>query len=506
MQADMEKGLVFNVRDFGAVGDGATNDGAAIQRAIDACAASGGGRVVLHRGAFLSGTVHLRSHVELHLTSTAVLLGSGDLADYDLDLDASYRIIGRSLIHARGCEHIAITGQGAIDGRGLAFGRTEGSERPTLIRWRDCSDARIESVLLKDGAAFTVHPIHCRQLRFEGLRIESVVMPNSDGLDIDGCQDVFISNCNIHSGDDSIALKVTEPGAPCRDIVISNCILSSLCAAIRIGPDALENIERVTVSNCVIRDTRLNGIKIQESFGAQMRDMTFSNIVMDNVVGPISLRLAGWAMGAANIWAVFDDSRWEEGKLQNILFDNIRGRAAPSAWKSGISITGAGRAKPEQITFSNIDISFPGGGTAEEGARREVPDLARDYPECYIFGVLPAYGLYAHHAAGLTLHNVRFQLEGEDLRPALVCDDVRELELLGFKAEGNTRAESLLRLQNTRRAFISACRPLGAVGAFLRVEGEDAGEIVLRGNFLGGAGTAVKIAGASPDAVANDDR
>jgi polygalacturonase len=506
MQADTEKGLVFSMRDFGAVGDGIANDSAAIQRAIDACAASGGGRVVLHHGTFLSGTLHLRSHVELHLTSTAVLLGSRHLADYYLDPYAPYRIIGRSLIYAEGCEQIAITGQGTIDGQGLAFGRTENSERPTLIRWRDCTDARIESVLLKDGAAFTVHPIHCRQLRFEGLRIDSVVMPNSDGLDIDGCQDVFVSNCNIHSGDDSIALKAIEPGAPCRDVVITNCILSSLCAAIRIGPDALENIERVTVSNCVIRDTRLNGIKIQESFGAQMRDLAFSNIVMDNVVGPISLRLAGWAMGAGNVWAVFDDSHWEQGSMRNILFDNIRGRAAQSEQKLGISITGAGRAKPQQITFSNIDLSFPGGGTVEDGARRDVPDLARDYPECYIFGVLPAYGLYVHHAEGLTLHNVRFQLEGEDLRPAIVCDDVQELELVGFKAEGHARAEALLRLQNTRQAFITACRPLGAVDTFLRVEGEDSGEIRLRGNFLAGAGTAVQIAGAPAAAVIDSDQ
>ena len=131
-----------------------------------------------------------------------------------------------------------------------------------------------------------------------------------------------------------------ERGQPCRDIVITNCVLSSVCAAIRVGPDAMTNIERVCVSNCVIRDTGMNGVKIQESFGAVMRDMVFSNLVMDNVTGPISIRLAGWKLGAGNIWAVFDDSQWQKGELRNILFNNIRARVPGGGVKSCISITG----------------------------------------------------------------------------------------------------------------------------------------------------------------------
>jgi hypothetical protein len=352
---------------------------------------------------------------------------------------------------------------------------------------------RLEGILVKDAASFGVHPIHCRQVRIEGLRIDSRVQPNSDGIDIDGCQDVFISNCNIHSGDDSIALKTIERGAPCRDVVITNCILSSDCAAIRVGPDALENIERVCASNCVIRDTHLNGIKIQMSFGAVMRDMVFSNMVMDNVTGPISIRLAGWKMGAGNIWAVFDDSNWEKGQLRNILFENIRARVPADRIKSCISITGTPRTKPRGITFSNLDITFPGGGTAQEAARRQVPDLERDYPECFIFGILPAYGLYAHHAQGLTLNNVRFRLEAEDLRPAIVCDDVQDLELAGFKADGHPKSESLLRFQETEAALLTGIRVLDPLGTFLRVEGDRSRHIVLKGNDLALAARAVSV-------------
>jgi polygalacturonase len=339
-------------------------------------------------------------------------------------------------------------------------------------------------VLLRNSASWAVHPVHCRQVRIDGMRIHNDVRPNNDGLDIDGSQDVFISNCNIRTGDDAIALKALEGQMPCRDVLVTNCILSSTCAAIRVGPDAVADIERVTVSNCVIRDTGLNGIKVQQAMGAAMRDMTFSNIVMDNVAGPISVRLAGWKMGVDNTWSVFDDSRWPRGVVRNILFANIRARAKADGLKSCMFITGAAATKPRDITFSNIDITFPGGGTAAEGARRTVPDQERRYPEIDMFGTLPAYGLYVHHAAGITLSNVQFHLESEDLRPALVCDDVQDLELSGFKAQGATRAESLIRLQNTQRAFVTGSRPLDAIDTFLVVEGAESRDVFLRGNEL----------------------
>jgi hypothetical protein len=229
------------------------------------------------------------------------------------------------------------------------------------------------------------------------------------------------------------------------------------------------------------------------SFGAVMRDMVFSNMVMDNVTGPISIRLAGWKMGAGNIWAVFDDSNWEKGQLRNILFENIRARVPADRIKSCISITGTPRTKPRGITFSNLDITFPGGGTAQEAARRQVPDLERDYPECFIFGILPAYGLYAHHAQGLTLNNVRFRLEAEDLRPAIVCDDVQDLELAGFKADGHPKSESLLRFQETEAALLTGIRVLDPLGTFLRVEGDRSRHIVLKGNDLALAARAVSV-------------
>ena len=338
--------------------------------------------------------------------------------------------------------------------------------------------------------------IQCERVWIDGIRVRALHSPNNDGMTIDGSREVYVSNVNIHSVDDCIGLKSSDPGHPVSDVVITNSILSSRCAAIRIGPDAAADIENVTVSNCVIRDTGLGGIKIQQAMGTTMRNMTFSNIVMDNVKAPVSIRSAGWNEGLyVGLWQKFDDARWEQGRLQNILFNNIvatvpvliapseRLADSPASWLNltslnlGISITGTERTRPEGITFSNVDITFAGGGSAAEGARRNLPDLAREYPEVYMFGALPAYGLYMHHASGIVLDNVRFRLRQPDLRPAIVADDVDELELSGFKAAGSREAESLIRLENSRAVTIDRTRPLNPVATFLRVEGANSSDI-----------------------------
>ena len=475
---------VYDVRKYGATGNGKTNDAAAIQKAIDTCSKNGGGIVQLDNGTFLSGGISFKSNVELHLTSTAILLGSPDLSTYNKDKKSTFGEPSRSFIYAADCHHIALTGTGKIDGQGHLFkSDSTYSVRPLLIQLRDSQDLRINDLLLTNSAVWACWLLHCERVKVNGVRIDNPISPNRDGIDIDGCREVLISNCNIKTEDDSIAFKVSRKGQPTRDVVITNCLLSSRCAAIRFGPDAIDNIENVTVSNCVIRDTKLNGIKIQESMGGSMRNITFSNIVMENTRGPISIRLAGWKLpeGEAAPFEI-NDSNWENGKLQNILFDNIR--ASTPKDNIAMSITGTTKTRPQQLTFSNIDFSFTGGGTAEQGARRNVPDMDRDYPEMYIFGELPAYGLYIHHASGIVLNNVQFRLDSEDLRPAVVCDDVIDLELSGFKVDGSKNAESAIRLQNSQHVYINHSRATNDIGTFVRVEGTKSRDILIEGNKL----------------------
>jgi hypothetical protein len=495
---------VYDVRKYGAKGDGKTNDAAAIQKAINACSANGGGMVLVNNGTFLSSGISFKSNVELHIGATAILLGTPGLEGYNIDRQFDHHHHVRSFINADGCHHIALTGTGKIDGQGQLFpSNITYAERPYLIQLRGCKDVRLENVFLTNSAVWACWLLQCERVKVQGVHIENLVSPNRDGIDIDGCREVHISNCNINTEDDSIAFKVSQKGHPCRDIVVTNCIISSRCAAIRFGPDAIDNIENVTISNCAIRNTKLNGIKIQESMGASIKNITISNITMDNVRGPISVRLAGWKLENPD-GAPFDinDDNWENGKVQNILFNNITGTTPKD--NIAISITGTSKTRPGQLSFSNIDLTFTGGGTAAQGARRNVPDMERDYPEMYIFGDLPAYALYMHHVSGVVLENVHFRLQAEDLRPAIVCDDVDDLELSSVKLAGSTNGESVVRLQNTKNVFIHATRTINSTATFLRVEGSMSSDILLSGNKLNRSTKIVEATAEVPkDAVSN---
>ncbi len=486
-------GGVYDVHKYGAIGDGVTDDAAKIQKAIDAASRNGGGKVLIKNGTFLISTIILKSNIELYLAGNAILLGyPKDFRKYFKDDFFLYKKMSRALIYANGATNIAIKGDGKIDGQGKSFSLD--SDRPNNIFFRSCKGVQIEGVSMVNAGCFNCWLIECENVRINRVRIENLAQHNNDALDLDACKDVMISNSYFHSLDDCITLKSTIPGSACRDIIITNCNFSTKCAAIRIGPDAYGNIENVAVSNCVIRNTLQGGIKIQQSFGGTMQNMTFSDIVMDNVVCPIVIRVAGWqeitkGMKNTGLVDVFDDSKWESGKVQNISFSNIVGTVPKIAPKHAsqakcIQITGTTKTRPRNISFNNINIRFSGGGTEIMGARRDVPDLPRNYPEIGIFGILPAYGLYAHHASDIILNNVQFRLDTVDMCPAIVCNDVENLEISGFKAEGNERAESLIRLEDTRNVLITSSRTLNMTGSFLRVEGTLSEDILLQNNKL----------------------
>lgn len=440
-----------DVRHLGAIGDGFAKVTTIIQRAIDACASQGGGRVVLPAGTWLTGTVHLKSGVFLHLEAGAELRGSPDLADYVVDPEQDYApgIIGPVLIFAQGCEQTGITGTGVIHGDGNRFPKHMDSPRPVLVRFRDCTQVRVRDVTLRDGASWTIHAIGCRQVHFQDLTIHSVLQPTNDGLDIDGCEEVFVRGCSITTSDDAIALKATRSGHPCRDVLISDCRLSSYCQAIRIGPETLADIHRVTATNCVIVDTGMGGICVQAAHGGSIYDLIFNGIIMDRVSNPISVRLGGWRDGDENVKPWFlDDQRWQEGRVTDVLFANIRARV-PSRYLQGtpkesrtftanektcITITGTATTRPRRIVFDQVDITFPGGGTSANAAR-EIPELDRQYPTPFMFGVPPAYALFARHVDDLTLSRVRFRLAAPDGRPMVTCTDVTGADLSGLQAD-----------------------------------------------------------------------
>jgi hypothetical protein len=254
-------------------------------------------------------------------------------------------------------------------------------------------------------------------------------------------------------------------------------------------------------------DTYGCGIKLQVSGNGSLEDMTFNNLVMTRVTSPISLRF-----GKHHFDQAPRDESYPFGRMRNLVFSNIRAsvvdeaalkRAVPDLYpgeqRQCISICGIPGHPVEGITLSDIHVTFPGGGTRDEAAKREMPELEDQYPEYFMWGVLPAYGLYARHAKNLVLNNVRFELATPDLRPAVVCDDVQDLELSGFKAQADASVESLIRLRGVQGAFIHGSRPLDPVGAFIRAEGAGCKDIVLSGNELLRAKQAVERADGAPE-------
>ncbi len=492
---------MFNVRTYGAKGDGATLDTAAIQTAIDACAKRGGGVVHLPAGRYLSGTIFLKSNITLDLAADAVLLGSGKLEDYSRDVKVLeyYPFFSQCLLYAEEAHDIRLTGQGVIDGQGHLFPQGDTTYRPMLIRMIRCNNIVIDGLCFRRSGSWCTHIVECTNLRVYGLRIENRSNLNNDGLDLHDCRDVTISDCHLDCEDDAIALKGSA-----ENVAITNCLISSYCAAFRIGPESTGRFGNIVMSNCVIRDTFHNAIKIQMVEGGTVENVLFSNLVMDNVTGPISIRLGQWLgfLGAKDTAEHKVDERVEPlpvGTLRNVVISNVVARVPEmppplvlgdhtypppeGARRSCISIMGLPGHRPTDITLSNVRITFAGGGTPDEADRRDIPEKADEYPEYYMFGTLPAYGLYARHASGILLNNVCFTLENADARPAIVADDVEKIELNVFSAASDG-VNHLIRLIQTKDAFIHGCRPLGPVPVFLRVEGEQSKAIVLKANDL----------------------
>ena len=488
-------GALFNVRDFGAKGDGVTRDTSTIQAAVDAASASGGGSVVFPSGRFLSGTIFVKSRVTLHLSSGAVLLGSPDIADYpardfparDLDV-GGYEVW--ALVYAEDAEQITIEGDGVIDGSGEHFPRSvvrnpELAERPRprLIFFKNCRTVRLRDVTLRESGLWTVHLALCDMVRISGLSVTSTFHLNQDGIVLDSCRDATVSDCSVNTVDDAIVLKSSFPRA-CSDITISNCSVQSLCAGLKLGTQSLGGFRNITISNCVLHDCRLGGLKFQTVDGGDLEDVTVHNITMHDVAAPISFRRGdrGFDFGFRDV-----ERPRPVGVLRHVRISHVRATLpVDAARRDGdtMSIAGIPGNPVEDVTLENIDITFPGGGTLDEAHRGEVPERESAYPEHTMFGVLPAHGLWVRHAARVVLRDVRFGLAAADARPALVCEDVDDLELVRIRAE-TSGGEPLVRLRGTRGALLQGCRP-GQAETFVRIEGQNSADLAVAGNDLRG--------------------
>ena len=284
---------MIDIRDYGAVGDGTTLDSPAIQRAIDAAAANGGGRVLVPAGTWRCGTIRLASHIDLHLEAGATIQGSHDLADYPYqDVPAGGKEKHRHhLIVARGLDDVAISGRGVIDGQGPAFWKPQANERAwiyaqderviPMVEIDDCRDVLVDGITLRESPGWTLHLQCCDRVRLSGIRIDNHRQgPNNDGFDINGCRDVMISGCHIDTCDDAIVMKTTHNTRSCERITIQNCVLGCNCAAIKCGTESFHDFRQITVSGCVVtRSTR--AFALYGFDGATFEQISVSDVICD---------------------------------------------------------------------------------------------------------------------------------------------------------------------------------------------------------------------------------
>jgi hypothetical protein len=529
----------YDVQDFGARLDGLTLDTVAVQDAIDLCHVQGGGAVYFPPNSrCLIGTIYLRSCVTLHIGASAAILGSTRIADYAMDTGhCPYypEPLDRCLIFAKDAHHIALTGQGVIDGqfRGELFEQLPGAQgrgavqRPMLLRFENCENVEVSGLTLEGSCAWCTHIARSRNVRLNRLNVFNDMQ---DGFNIESCEDVLISDCNLRCGDDGIALTTNPTGRPLRNLAVSNCLISSRWAAVRLGPLSKGDFENINVSNCIFRHCYGGGIKLGMFEGATIQHCLFSNIIMEDVTAPILILLARWQDIGSHSEA---PAIMPVGQVRDIGFHNItawartgpgdtwysaeqvrawqaqdEGFLAVPDWSPLLFLQGYPGHELENIRLSGISMRLPGGGSAAEAARRDMPDtdqagtsgLWLDHSR--FWGVMPAGALFARHVRGLALNNVRVDTETPDERAVFFCMESRELDLEGLRTNGCAGAQAVLTLRDCQNVFVHGSRTLAQAEAFFRLEGAGCAAIVAAGNDLGGAREALCLAdGASASAA-----
>jgi polygalacturonase len=321
----------FDVRAFGATGDGKTKDTAAFQKALDACAAAGGGTVFVSSGVYLIGSIVIHSNTTLQLDGRANLVGSPDVEDYPVvrvRWEGEFAPGHRALISAEKAGHIAITGRGAIFGPPLTVSRLRNPRGPVLIEFLECTDVTLDGFATQYQQLWSIHPVFCRKLVVRDLTIRSI-SANGDGIDVDSCQDVLVERCDINTGDDALALKsgrgreAVRLVRPTQDVVIKDCTLvSSIFAGLAIGTELSGGIRNVRVENCIISG-RQNGIflKSREGRGGFIEDVTAENLVINRSPTFLAISLLNKGIAASEP-VPGNVEKWT--RLRHLRFDHVQ--------------------------------------------------------------------------------------------------------------------------------------------------------------------------------------
>jgi hypothetical protein len=452
-----ERSVFYNVKQFGAKGDSINFDTDAINKAIEAASAAGGGTIYFPAGKYLSFSIRLKSNITLFLDNGAVLIaadpnqGKGGYDAPEPNASDKYQDFGHShwhnsLIWGENLQNISIIGNGLINGKGLTRG---GSSKVGLgnkaIALKLCRNVILKDFSILTGGHFCLLATGVDNLTIDNVKLDT----NRDGFDIDCCRHVHISNCSVNSPfDDAIVLKssfglgfarVTE------DVTITNCSVSGfdigtfldgtykrenagkvpdrgvVTGRIKFGTESNGGFRNITISNCTFEFCR--GLALETVDGGILEDISISNITMRDVMGaPFFMRLGSRMRGPEGI---------PVGKLRRVNISNVVAYGANPDYAS--LLVGIPGFDIEDIRMDNITILVKGGAPIEQAALI-VPEKENAYPDPQEFGKIPAYGFFIRHAKNITMTNIELKLENEDSRPPFILEDVKGASFINVRA------------------------------------------------------------------------
>ena len=447
---------------FGIYSDGVTLNTRSIQFAIDYIHQQGGGRLVFDVGRFLTGSIHLKSNVTLHLLEGAVLLGVLNPLDYD-------RKGFTALIFGHDQQNIAITGKGVIDGQGRQVARNvadlvhkglikdtfrndrpEVEIRPMLIYFRSCENVLIKGVTIRNAAAWVQTYDQCKNLNVDSITIDSRAFWNNDGIDIVDCDSVAITNSYIDADDDGVCLKSHDPNSVCQNILIRNCTIRSSANAIKFGTASRGGFRNIRLINNKVFNTYRSAIALEAVDGGFIENVEADSLQVLNTGHAIFLRIGERVSG-------------KKGRLENVRINHVSVEIATNKPDSGyeyegpiedmprnispaVIIAGLPGALITNVSFNNIELKHPGGGNPLFAKillneLDSVPEKPSAYPDFSMFRELPAWGVYIRHARDIQFSNVTLRCGKKDYRTAIVLDDVHHSQFISMnsKEPGNKK-------------------------------------------------------------------
>ncbi|MBD0331205.1 MAG: glycoside hydrolase [Chitinophagaceae bacterium] len=459
---------------FGIYSDGVTLNTRSIQFAIDYIHQQGGGRLVFDVGRFLTGSIHLKSNVTLHLLEGAVLLGVTNPPDYE-------RKGLTALLLSHDQQNIAITGKGVIDGQGrqvarniVAFvhkglikdlfrnDRPEVEIRPMLIYFRSCKNIFISGVTMRNAAAWVQTYDQCKNLRVDSITVDSRAFWNNDGIDIVDCDSVSVTNSYIDSDDDGVCLKSHDSTKVCQNILIRNCTIRSSANGIKFGTASLGGFRNVRLINNKVFNTYRSAIALEAVDGGFLENVEADSLQVLNTGHAIFLRIGERISG-------------KKGRLDNIKISNVSAEIAGSKPDGGYEYEGPIEDQPRNISppviiaglpgsvitnvsFHNIELKHPGGGNPLFAKTLlneldKVPEKPATYPEFSMFRELPAWGIYIRHARDIKFSDLKLSCEKKDYRTAIVLDDVHHSQFIATTIKEPDKKKPLYQHNSTGIIF-----------------------------------------------------